>query len=407
MKKTPSRYLILAAAAISGLMVGIALTWSIFKNPLMEKNQWSSNTVTLTYSLYMLFACFGTLLCPVLQKKIKPHLLVLTGGVMHGMGLFFTGYANAVWQMYLSYSVMAGLANGFIYNTAISAATKWFPDKKGFANGICVGCMGLASLIFAPLGNFLIANFDISTAFRILGLLMTGIFLAVSWFIAIPEEGWKPAGMTTATAVTATSSRDLHWKEMLKTPAFYTMWLMTLCAVTAGSMMTGQASAMAQQMANITAAQASTLVAIMAVANFSGRLGFGFVSDKFGRYPVLFLLMCVSGLDMLLLFPNANNYLLFTVALCIAAACYGGTMAMLPSLVSDAFGTRYFSTNYACIYTGFTCASFVGPMAASNVLQNTGSYQRAFLIAGGLALCGIVLSVITKKGLARDRIRAA
>lgn len=407
MKKTPNRYLILAAAAISGLMVGIALTWSIFKNPLMEKNQWSSNTVTLTYSLYMLFACFGTLLCPVLQKKIKPHLLVLTGGVMHGMGLFFTGYANAVWQMYLSYSVMAGLANGFIYNTAISAATKWFPDKKGFANGICVGCMGLASLIFAPLGNYLIANFDVGAAFRILGLLMTGIFLVISWFIAIPEEGWKPAGMTASKATAAVSTRDLHWKQLLKTPAFYTMWLMTLCAVTAGSMMTGQASAIAQHMAGITAAQASTLVAIMAIANFSGRLAFASISDKFGRYQVLFVLLCVSGLDMLLLFPQADSYLLFMVALCTAAACYGGTMAMLPSLVSDAFGARYFSTNYACIYTGFTCASFVGPMAASNVLQNTGSYHRAFLVAGILALAGIVLSILTRNNLARSRAHSA
>jgi len=312
------------------------------------------------------------------------------------MGLFLTGYANTVWQMYLSYSVMAGLANGFIYNTAISAATKWFPDKKGFANGICVGCMGLASLIFAPLGNYLIANFDVSAAFRILGLLMTGVFLVISWFVRIPEEGWMPAGMVQTVAATAAGKLELSWRELLKTPAFYTMWLMTLCAVTAGSMMTGQASAMAQQMASITAAQASTLVAIMAVANFSGRLGFASISDRFGRYPVLFSLMCVSGLDMLLLFPRANSYLLFMIALCIAAACYGGTMAMLPSLVSDAFGTRNFSTNYACIYTGFTCASFVGPMVASNVLQSTGGYGPAFLIAGVLAVFGIALELATK-----------
>lgn len=397
MKKAPNRYVILAASAIAGLMVGIALTWSIFKNPLMEKNQWSSNTVTLTYSLYMLFACAGTFLCPVLQKKIKPSLLVLTGGCMHGMGLFFTGCASSVWQMYLSYSVMAGLANGFIYNTAISAATKWFPDRKGFANGICVGCMGLASVLFAPLGNYLIANFDVSSAFHILGLLMTGVFLVISWFVQIPPEGWLPKGMTAANLAAAVPGRNLHWKELLRTPAFYAMWLMTLCAVTAGSMMTGQASAIAQQMASITAAQASSLVAILAVANFSGRLIFSSLSDKVGRYPMLLILLCVSAADMLFFFEQATTYLKFMAVLCIAGACYGGTMAMLPSLVSDAFGSRYFSTNYACVYSGFTCASFVGPMVASNVFQSTGSYFQAFLIAGILALAGILLSLVTKK----------
>ena len=397
MKKAPNRYLILAAAAIAGLMVGIALTWSIFKNPLMEKNSWSSNTVTLTYSLYMLFACIGTFLCPVLQKKIRPSHLLLIGGCMHGMGLFFTGYATAVWQMYLSYSVMAGLANGFIYNTAISAATKWFPDKKGFANGICVGCMGLASLLFAPLGNYLIANFDVSAAFRILGLLMTGVFLVISWFVQIPPEGWIPNGVATSTTAAAgTTGRNLHWKQLLCTPAFCTMWLMTLCAVTAGSMMTGQASAMAQQMASITAAQASTLVAILAVANFSGRLAFSSLSDKLGCYRMLLILLCVSAADMLFFFGMATTFLRFMLVLCIAGACYGGTMAILPSLVSDAFGSKYFSTNYACVYSGFTCASFVGPMVASNVLQSTGTYHQAFMIAGVLAVAGIVLSLITQ-----------
>lgn len=395
MKKTPNRYVILAAAAISGLMVGIALTWSIFKNPLMEKNQWSSNAVTLTYSLYMLFACIGTFLCPVLQKKIRPSILLLIGGCMHGMGLFFTGFVTSIWQLYLNYSVMAGLANGLIYNTAISAATKWFPDKKGFANGICVGCMGLASLLFAPLGNYLIANFDVSAAFRILGLLMTGVFLVISWFVQAPPEGWAPSGIRTSAA--AVSGRNLHWKELLHTPAFYTMWLMTLCAVTAGSMMTGQASAMAQHMAAITPAQASSLVAILAVANFGGRLVFGSLSDKLGRYRMLLILLCISAADMLFFFGNATTYLRFLAVLCVAGACYGGTMAMLPSLVSDAFGSKYFSTNYACVYSGFTCASFVGPMVASNVLQTTGTYHRAFLIAGILAVAGIGLSQVTQR----------
>lgn len=400
--KTPNRYIILAAAAAAGLMVGICLTWSIFKNPLMEKNGWSSNAVTLTYSLYMLFACVGTFLCPVLQKRIAPSILLLIGGCMHGMGMFFTGCATAVWHLYASYSLMAGLANGLIYNTAISAATKWFPDKKGFANGICVGCMGLASLLFAPLGNDLITRFDVSAAFRILGLFMTAVFLVISWFVKNPAEGWTPQGMETVSGSPSAPGRSLNWKGLLKARSFYTMWLMVLCAVTAGSMMTGQAAAMAQRMANVTAAQASTLVAILAVANFSGRLVFGSLSDKFGRYPVLLGLLAVSAVDMLFFFGQADSYLTFMAVLCVAGACYGGVMATLPSLVSEAFGPKHFGTNYACVYSGYTCASFVGPMVASNVLQASGSFGQAFTIAGVLAVAGIGFTLLTQKLNARE-----
>ena len=66
-------------------------------------------------------------------------------------------------------------------------------------------------------------------------------------------------------------------------------------------------------------------------------------------------------------------------------------MTIMPTLCGDNFGSKNFGLNYACLYSGYTLASFVGPMLASNVLQKTGNYNQAFIIAGLMTLAGVVL----------------
>lgn len=400
--KKVNRSIILIAAAISGLMAGASLMWSIFRNPLMELNNWSPSEVTLAYSLFFATCLAGSFLGGPLQKRIKPALLVLLAGSLQGLGFFLTGYAKTIPQLYLFYSLIAGLGNGLIYNTAVSTATKWFPDKTGFANGLCVGAMGLAPLVFSPLGNWLIEHFDVCTSFKINGIIMIAAFLVFSWFIKAPEEGWVPDGWTPPTANAAAPSvqvlgRDRTWTEMLKTPTFYTLWAMTVCSVTSGVMMTGQAAAIAQEVASVTASQAALQVGLMAVASFAGRLFFGSLSDKIGRFNTQLILLVITAVIMLLFLDKAHDFVSFVICMMLIGMCYGGVMSMLPGHSKDCFGLKNFSVNHNFVYSGYTVASFIGPLVASSAVERTGSYSGAFLIAGVIAICGVIFTLITKK----------
>ena len=72
-------------------------------------------------------------------------------------------------------------------------------------------------------------------------------------------------------------------------------------------------------------------------------------------------------------------------------------MSVMPAIVGDSFGPRYLGQNWSFVYPGYTVAAFIGPMVAAQTTELTGSCELALLVAGTLAVVGIVLVVIGKR----------
>lgn len=388
--KVKNRYRILVACAMTGGLGGAIYMWSIFNLPLIELRGWSPQDVSSVYSLYLIFLCLTGFIAGWLQKRVKPRYIVVGAGTCFALGWFLMGSVESLPLVYICFSALAGGACGFSYNTVVSVTAQWFPDKRGFANGIVLGALALSSLIFAPLGNYLIEAFDVSMAFHVCGV----IFLVVFWVFGIqlekPPADWKPEGWNPTNQVTTISNRNYTPNEMLKTGFFWILFAMFACATTSGMLMTGHASGIGQQLASMTASEGALVVGILAVANFAGRLCFGSLSDRFGRFPILGLCIAITALDMVA-FPFATSFPLFVVVICVVGACFGGIIAIVPAVCADAFGTANYGQNYAFVYCGYTVAAIIGPTVGSNIFATTGSYNTAFLIAGIFAVCGVLL----------------
>ena len=385
--KRPNRWVVLFAGVICGFMAGITYVWSIYRNPLMELHGWNSSTVTLAYSLFALMMLAGAFLAGPLQQRVSPRVIVAVGGLLQGGGLVLTGFAGSPIELYLAYSLVAGSGNGIIYSSAVSAATAWFPERRGFANGLCIGAMGLAPLAFAPLGNWLIGSFGVQVAFIAIGVFTGVMLLLASLLIQAPPADSKQGQQ--ANGVQAGGS-EYSVPRMLRSPLFWILWVTFACAVSSGVMMTGQASAIGQHVAPIGPDQGAILVAALAVASFLGRLGLGSLSDKIGRYPALFVAMAVSAVDLLLFMGSAHTFLAFLAAMFVVGFSFGGIMASLPNVSSDCFGIKSFPVNYPFLFSAYSAASFIGPLVASASFEATGEYIDAFLVAGLLSAIGAV-----------------
>lgn len=393
--KNHNRGLVLMGAAVTDGITGAIYMWSVFNKPLIAQYGWGAVEVSLAYSLYLLTVCIGGFFVGALQRRFQPKYLVFIGGVLMGLGYLFTGFVTTIPMLYLTFSLIGGLGNSFIYNTAVSTTIKWFPDKRGFANGICIGCMGLAPLAFAPLANFLIEAFDAASAFKILGIGLIVAYSIFSWFLAVPDPDWKPEGWNPeASSKVAASTESYTMGEMIKTPLFWLMWLIFACAATGGMMMTGQASGIGQSLASMTAAQGALMVGILAVGNFIGRFVFGSISDKVGRFQTLIICTVVTCIAMIAFPVIANTFISFMVMIVIVGACFGGVMCIMPSLTGDAFGAANVGQNYAAVYSGYTVASFIGPTVASACVANAGNYSVAFVVAAVFSACAVVLMIV-------------
>lgn len=398
--KVKNRYVILLACAMTGGSGGAIYMWSIFNQPRMALYGWSPTDVSSIYSVYLLFLCITGFFAGWLQKRVKPKLIVVCAGTCFSLGWFLMGSVDSLPLAYLCFSLLAGGACGFSYNTVITVTVQWFPDKRGFANGIVLGALALSSLIFAPLGNYLIETYDVHMAFHVCGI----IFLVVFWVFGLqlvkPPAGWLPKGYNPADQVTTISNRNYTTPEMLKTVFFWVLFFMFALASTGGMLMTGHGSSIGQNLAHMTAAEGALMVGILAITNFIGRLGFGTLSDRIGRYTVLMLCIGVTAVDMIV-FPFATSFPLFIVALCVVGMCFGGLMVTVPAVTADAFGSANYGQNYAFVYCGYTVAALVGPTLGANVFATTGSFNSAFLIVGILEVLAFIFVIFLKRQVSK------
>lgn len=82
----------------------------------------------------------------------------------------------------------------------------------------------------------------------------------------------------------------------------------------------------------------------------------------------------------------------FFIAASSITFCFGGFLAVFPTITGDFYGMKNLGGNYGIVYQAYGISAVVGPIIAAN----TGSLITTFLIAGILSIAGIILTITIK-----------
>lgn len=392
--KTPLA--ILVAATGINLTLGVLYSWSVISKDLVADWGWSNSTASLPYTVAIVVFALALLVAGRLQDKMGPKKFVMAGVVFVGLGLFASSFSKNPAVMVLSYGVLVGTGIGFGYSCVTPAVMKWYhPSKKGLVTGIVVGGFGVASIYVAPVTTQLLQSFGISMTFRILGIfiLLTGVPLSL--LITNPPDGYKPAEPVGRDQRPAGGpvGENYEWKEMLKTPQFYILWVMFAFASSAGLMIIGSIASIASQQARYESG--FILVALLAIFNAAGRIGGGMLSDKIGRVLAMQIMFVLQGVNMLL-FAFYNSVILIALGTAVAGIGYGALLSLFPSMTSDYYGLKNFGSNYGVLYTAWGISGAIGPVIASAVVDATGTYTMAYMISACLLATTMALTFVLR-----------
>ena len=176
----------------------ISQGFSILIVVLQDDFGWSLAAIGLAYVLRSLVSA---LLAPVVgwigDRYGTRRSLFLAGGC-YVTGLLLLSTLDAVWQLYLYYSVILGLAQAIFRVNVPTTVAAWFKKRLGLAVGIQQSAGGMGSSVMAPAVAILLSRTDWQTAFWILPAVMgTVIFSLIMFFHGDPaERGQKPYGAT-------------------------------------------------------------------------------------------------------------------------------------------------------------------------------------------------------------------
>ena len=152
-----------------------------------------------------------------LQRKAPAHIIMTVAGIGFGLGWFLTGFASTIPVLYISFGLLVGVCDGICYNLALAIATRWYPDKRGFANGVALAIMAIYPLFTAPMGNMIIENFNVSIAFNIVGVFCIVGFIVLSRFLKMPAADFKP-GLESAGRERYEAREELHVRPDAEDP---------------------------------------------------------------------------------------------------------------------------------------------------------------------------------------------
>ncbi|MGR5095734.1 L-lactate MFS transporter [Vibrio maritimus] len=397
MSKIDKAMRILIAGFCINLCLGILYAWSVFNKALVSEWGWSAADASSPYAIATITFSICLLVAGVLQDRMGPRNILILGATLTGLGMIASSFAESVMMLNITFGMITGAGIGFGYACLSPSAMKWFhPSKKGMVNGLIAAGFGLAAVYLAPLTSSLIGSMGISSAFMVLGVGVLIIAVPLAATINNPPADYQPEAPKVKAGqapVQVKKAADMSWKAMLKTPQFYSLWVMYAFAAAAGLMIIGNITNIASVQANLP--NAVYLASLLAIFNSGGRIAAGILSDKIGGVRTLMLAFILQGVNMVLFSTFTSEFMLI-IGTAVAAVGYGTLLAVFPSLTAEYYGLKNYGTNYGVLYTSWGIGGAIGAAIVGYSMTHGGGYNLAYTISAVMMGVCIVLSLVTK-----------
>jgi OFA family oxalate/formate antiporter-like MFS transporter len=284
----------------------------------------------------------------------------------------------------------------------VGNAVKWFPDRRGLAAGFTAAGFGAgAAITVIPIAS-MIQTSGYEATFRFFGILQSVVIIVLALFLN--NRPRPPKGVVVRPRVVS-AKYNKSMAEMVRTPAF---WLMYICFVGVGSggmMAVGQLGLLAKDygLAKIPVDLFVTTLPLLTAAasidnicNGATRPFFGWVSDNIGRENTMLIVFGGEALALWGMMLIGKNPYGFMLCAALIFGFWGEIFSLFPSMNGDTYGIKNAAGNAGALYTAKGVSGFFVPL--TSVISAGGNWDRVFILSGCIALtCSLLAFFVLKQ----------
>jgi MFS family permease len=282
---------------------------------------------------------------------------------------------SQIWQLYVFYLALAPvtvMTTPLPYSAVIS---RWFDRRRGLALGLIMFGMGIGTVVMPVVAEKLIASFGWRNAFAIFGCVVLLLPIAVvgAFLKEDPANmGLLPDGDHAGTAA-GRQSQGMEWGEIWRNRTF---WLLNTAFFLTGASMHACILHMAALLGDrgFSAQRAAFGSAIVGIAIMAGRLGSGYMQDRFFAPRVAILIFSLAALGMAMLGMGWSGNLALVAAFLVGLGM-GAETEMIAFLMSRYFGLRALGTVFGFGFAAYIFAGGLGGLLMGVGFDHTGSYR--------------------------------
>jgi MFS family permease len=395
-------FIMLQACVTSGVVFGIWFSFAVFFHAMVQEFHWSRGGAAAAFSVGSMVQALLAPVCGMLIDRCGPRRVVVSGLLSMAVGLAACRMVQELWHLTVLFGVLVGLGVGLAGQVTHAALLSvWFIKRRGTIIGFAFAGMGLGVQAISPLAQHLILRTGWRQTFVVLAL-GTAVY-AVLVFLTLrnrPQDvGLQPYGtvprQTGAAAPRAASPLRTPvqpWtvQQALRTREFWALSVAQFLIPTAIFPIAVHQVAYLADL-GFSAQLAAAILGTMGLMSSFGRLIFGVLSDRLGRFGGVTLSVVCSQLGILVLVLITSSVVTWPLYLyaCFFGLGYGARGPILSAIAADLFPGPSFGTIFGLISIGYGLGGALGPWFGGYAYDLLGSYRPAFMLALG-ALFGVI-----------------
>jgi len=391
-------WVVIAAAAI--ILIASAAPLYLFStliDPLEEEFGWSRAAIGAGPSIAAVMAGLTMPVAGYLVDRVGARRLLVAGVTLVGVGFLAMSQIQALWQFYISASIIAvGMSLGGLPVCTVAIA-HWFVKRRGRALGIVSAGEG-ASGIMVLVTALLIAVFEWRTGLMILGIGQLAICIPLALTVRNrPDEvgllpDGEPPALGEASAGLPPEAADgtsrgsgmgqpegLTIGQALRTRSFWLLAFAQVLAWVGSFAIVIHVIAYLDESGGFTEEGAAVIAMGIPFGSLVGRLGFGWLADYLGKRRLLAAAWVLQGLGILI-FAGIHSPWQAVIFLIVFTPGWGGAAPLLPALLTEYFGLRAFGGIQGVLMATAMLGAIVGPIFAGAVYDVVDTYRPAFLV---------------------------
>lgn len=388
---------VLAAFFILCVMWGAMYSFGAFLKPMSAEFGWTRVAISGAYSLNMVLHGLLYIVAGKINDSFGPRRVIVVCGFLAGLGYLLMSQISAIWQLYLFYGVIIGVAMSGSYVPLTSTIAKWFVKRRGLMTGIGVSGIGLGTTIIPPIAIWFISNYDWRASYIIIGsITLVLVILSAQFLRCDPSQvGQLPYGEGTVRkkCLNLEACSFSFW-EAICTKQF---WMLGAVYVSFGFCVQTIMVHIVPYATDFGMPKpcAATVLAIIGGLSIAGRIMIGSAIDRIGNKQVIIICFIFMSIALLCLLA-AKEWMLYLFG-AIFGFAYGGIVTIQSPILAELFGLSSHGAILGVISFSSTLGSAIGPVLAGWTFDVTGSYNQVFLVCATMAVIGLILTLFLAK----------
>ena len=397
-------WVVVGASAVLYLLVGASLTYgfgAIF-NEVIDEFAWSVAATALAFSLRAEVGGIAAPLVGAILDRTGAQKVIVAGVIVSVTGIMLMSLIQNLWQFYAAMLVISVGVSAAGSQVGLAATATWFERRRARAMAIMTvggGFGGLLAVILAAL----VEEYGWRQALRILAVFMLVAGVAISTLTRSrpddhpqPMDGVAQAGVEPAASAAQgeplphIERSGMSTKAAIRSRPFVLLTFAMIAYTFATNSVIVHQLPYLESAIGVSKSVAGSTVLAFTLTSILGRLGLGFLADRYPKRAVASAAAVLVAVGLLVL-ATASTFTIAIIGVMIVAPGYGAMMPVRPALFADYFGTRHFGaingTATLIAHTG----GALGPWVVGLVVDASGGYAAGWYLSAAVALIAVPL----------------